>query len=93
MSTPAPSPETPASSFAESGCYAAGDSVRLTAYHKDRRPTTIRSSGPESCVLNEARGEYYIWNYGDIEPHNPKVSDAGALAHQSTDAIHRRSLD
>jgi hypothetical protein len=51
-------------------CYVAGDSVKLTTYHKDNRPTTIRFAGPESCVLEERRSGYYCWNYADIEPHN-----------------------
>jgi hypothetical protein len=52
-----------------SGCgdYAIGARVKLIPYHKDDRPTTIRSTGQEVCVLEDARAGYYGWNYIDIE--------------------------
>jgi hypothetical protein len=48
----------------------AGDSVKLIPSHKDNRPTTVRSAGPETVVLEEPRGGYQCWNNADIEPHD-----------------------
>jgi hypothetical protein len=56
--------------LARPACYAAGDSVKLIPYHKDNRPTTVRSAGPETVVLEERRGGYQCLNNADIEPHN-----------------------
>jgi hypothetical protein len=48
--------------------FKAGDSVKLIPSHKDNRPTTVRSAGPETVVLEEPRGGYQCWNNADIEP-------------------------
>ncbi len=61
-------------------------------YHKDNRPTTVRSAGPETVVLEERRGGYQCWNNADIEPHNAEVGDGGPLTHESKQARNRRSL-
>lgn len=47
--------------------YHAGDLVRLTDRHKDRRPVMVMGVNEGAVMLAQTRGGYYHWNWIDIE--------------------------